>query len=58
MDTMNLVCKEAQRLGCDTKVRCEHAAVHQRDYLCSHYCDVAKKIVSCVKVKAKEAGLL
>lgn len=55
---MNIICKEAQRRECATKTGCEHAKPHQRDYVCSHYCDFVKGIVSCMKIKDKEASLI
>lgn len=55
---MNIICKEAQRHGCATKTGCEHAKAHQRDYLCSHYCDLVKGIASCTKIQVKEASLV
>jgi len=57
----NLICKEVQNCRPNDKAKnissatsnppanCEHAKPHQRDYHCSHYCNVKRGIVKCIE---------
>jgi len=56
-----LICKEVQNCRPDNEAissapskppaNCEHAKPHQRDYHCSHYCNVKRAIVKCMAIE-------